>query len=95
MAKHIPMRLCIGCRTRETIDNLVRVAFDQTDDSRSLVFDQRRKGKLSIEAPIQNSPPNSPVVVHRIVFAQDTFEFQGDLRKRLTLAVPLEKYRQS
>lgn len=41
MAKHVPMRLCIGCRTPETIDSLVRVAFDQTDDSRSLVVDQR------------------------------------------------------
>ncbi|GAA4471595.1 hypothetical protein GCM10023190_00950 [Enteractinococcus fodinae] len=41
MAKHVPMRLCIGCRTRETIDSLVRVAFDEANDSRSLVLDQR------------------------------------------------------
>ncbi len=41
MAKHVPLRLCIGCRTREPVKNLVRVALDQTDDSRSLVFDQR------------------------------------------------------
>lgn len=41
MAKHVPLRLCIGCRTREPIKNLVRIAFDQADDSRSLVFDQR------------------------------------------------------
>ncbi len=41
MAKHVPMRLCIGCRIRETTDNLVRVAFDEANDSRSLVVDQR------------------------------------------------------
>ncbi len=41
MAKHVPMRLCIGCRTRETVDSLVRVAFQATKDSRSLVVDQR------------------------------------------------------
>jgi len=41
MAKHAPVRLCIGCRTRDTTENLVRVAFDQTHDSRSLVLDER------------------------------------------------------
>src|SRR5699024_11292269 len=41
MANHKPMRLCIGCRTREMTTNLVRVAYDRTVDSRSLVIDER------------------------------------------------------
>lgn len=41
MGNHEPVRLCIGCRTRENTKNLVRVAFETTDDSRSLVFDER------------------------------------------------------
>src|SRR5690625_871743 len=41
MAKHAPVRLCIGCRIRDTTENLVRVAFDKIDDSRSLVLDER------------------------------------------------------
>lgn len=41
MASHKPVRLCIGCRTRETTKNLVRVAYENTDDSRSLVIDKR------------------------------------------------------
>ncbi len=42
MASHEPVRLCIGCRTRENTTNLVRVALDTTSDSRSLVIDERR-----------------------------------------------------
>ena len=42
MATHEPMRLCIGCRTRENTTNLVRVALDTTSDTRSLVLDERR-----------------------------------------------------
>lgn len=41
MGSHKPVRLCIGCRTRETIKHLVRVAYENTDDSRSLVLDER------------------------------------------------------
>lgn len=41
MATHVPARLCVGCRTRETTKNLVRVAFEETGDSRLLVLDQR------------------------------------------------------
>lgn len=41
MANHEPVRLCIGCRTRENTKKLVRVAFETTDDARSLVFDER------------------------------------------------------
>lgn len=41
MASHKPMRLCIGCRTREQTTNLVRIAFDNAGDSRSLVLDER------------------------------------------------------
>ncbi|GAA2037125.1 hypothetical protein GCM10009720_17150 [Yaniella flava] len=42
MGNHEPVRLCIGCRTREQTKNLVRVAFEKTRDSRSLVIDTRR-----------------------------------------------------
>lgn len=42
MASHEPVRLCIGCRTRENTNNLVRVALDTTSDTRSLVIDERR-----------------------------------------------------
>ncbi|HIY85484.1 MAG TPA: YlxR family protein [Candidatus Yaniella excrementavium] len=41
MANHKPIRLCIGCRTREMTTNLVRIAYDRTIDSRSLVLDER------------------------------------------------------
>ncbi len=41
MANHEPTRLCVGCRIRETTKNLVRVAFEDAGDSRSLVVDQR------------------------------------------------------
>lgn len=40
MAHHVPMRLCIGCRNRDTTNNLVRIAFGESNDSRSLVVDQ-------------------------------------------------------
>lgn len=41
MVRHNPVRLCIGCRTRETTNNLVRVAYEKASDSRSLVIDER------------------------------------------------------
>lgn len=41
MASQEPMRLCIGCRTRDTTTNLVRVAFEPTADTRSVVVDKR------------------------------------------------------
>lgn len=42
MATHEPVRLCIGCRTREHATKLVRVALETTSDTRSLVIDERR-----------------------------------------------------
>lgn len=42
MANRKPVRLCIGCRTREKTTNLVRIAYDSTVDSRSVVLDDRR-----------------------------------------------------
>lgn len=41
MANHEPMRLCVGCRTRENTTHLVRIAFTQPHDSRSLELDER------------------------------------------------------
>lgn len=42
MANHEPVRLCIGCRTRDNTNNLVRVAYETISDSRLLVLDERR-----------------------------------------------------
>lgn len=41
MGNHKPVRLCIGCRTRENTNNLVRVAIENASDPRLLVIDER------------------------------------------------------
>ena len=79
MGNHEPVRLCIGCRTREQTKNLVRVAFEKTGDSRSLVIDIRRvlPGR---GAWLHHDPECLSTALRRRAFAR-AFRHQVDTEK--------------
>lgn len=79
MAKHKPIRLCIGCRIRENTENLVRIAFAVTGDSRSLVFDE---GSVlpGRGAWIHRDPECFSVALHKRAFAR-AFRGQVDTQQ--------------